>query len=322
MDLGERLISDAEELILSNASIENIREAMNAVYRFYKGEFKGGVRLSDPRLLNLFKLERKLSKRYLPLDNKPVYDPSVEVRFPDVIDSEEKCHEALRVIVHETRSHLSKRSNLETDSLESRCPEGSMEVSKVCEKYGVSDKDYSLGMNLGPDLFHCFNVVTFNVNGEEKKYLVDCTYRQFFTYQSAFVERIGIPFNSGGSIGTYMMMDEGRKKIAESLLQNGYIEFTDEVCEAYLGGFVFAGRNGDYYSSLGKDKITRDDFEVLYTAREYMDAIANRGLHDDRIGRQIGVCSRPDIQYDSLEVMPYLQTKMNGNVDTKKQIIS
>jgi hypothetical protein len=321
MDLGERLIGDCEDLIKSGASIENIREAMNSVYRYYKKEFNGEVRLSDPRLMRLFKLERLMKNNYLPIDSEPVFDPTSDVKFPPVIDSEEKCHEALRAIVHDARMELSEKSDLKVDTLESRCPSGSIAVSRACKKYGVQDKDYGLDMNLGPGLFHCFNIVTFNVNGEEKQYLVDCTYRQFFTYQQAFVERIGIPYNSGSSIGTYMMMDEGRKQIAERILQNGYIEFTDEVCEAYFGGFIFSGRNGEYYSSLGKEVLERKDFEPGYTAREYMMAIANRGFHDERIGRQIGVLGNPNIKYDSVEMMPYLNTKTSSNSDTKKQTI-
>ena len=98
MDLGERLISDCEDLIDSNANIEDIREAMNAVYRFYKYELKDGTELSDRRLFNIFKLERKLSDKYLPLNSEPIYDENNEVKFPNVINSEEKCHEALKTI--------------------------------------------------------------------------------------------------------------------------------------------------------------------------------------------------------------------------------
>lgn len=321
MDLGERLISDAADLIKSGASIENIREAMNSVYRFYKKELTGEVMLSDSRLIRIFKLERLMKNMYLPIDSEPIFDPISEVKFPEVVDSEEKCHEALRAIVHDARMELSEQSNLKLDTLEGRCPSGSIAVTKACKKYGVRDKDYGLDMNLGPGLFHCFNIVTFNVNGEEKKYLVDCTYRQFFTYQHSFIERIGLPYNSGSSIGTFMMMDEGRKKIAESILQNGYIEFTDEVCEAYLGGFIFSGRNGEYYSSLGKDVLERKDFEPGYTAREYMMAIENRGLRGDSFGRQIGAAGNPNILYDSSEIMPYLQTKTSVGESKKIQTI-
>ena len=45
-DLGERLISDAEELIRNGADMNDIRAAMNVVYRHYKKEIQT-ARLSD-----------------------------------------------------------------------------------------------------------------------------------------------------------------------------------------------------------------------------------------------------------------------------------
>lgn len=73
---------------------------------------------------------------------------------------QEKCHEALRAIVHDVRMELSEKSDLKVDTLEARCP-SSIAVSRACKKYGVQDKDYGLDMNLFPGLFHCFNIVTF-----------------------------------------------------------------------------------------------------------------------------------------------------------------
>ena len=47
MDFGERLIGDCEDLIAGNASMEDIRDAMNAIYRFYKHELKEDTKFSD-----------------------------------------------------------------------------------------------------------------------------------------------------------------------------------------------------------------------------------------------------------------------------------
>ena len=81
------------------------------------------------------------------------------------------------------------------------------------DSLGVKHTDFSCDNDLSRGLFHCFNVVSFDLpNGEVKMYLVDCTYRQFFTYDECFTERIGIPLNEGANIGSFMMMDEARKK--------------------------------------------------------------------------------------------------------------
>ena len=78
--LGERLISDAEELIKSGAPFEDIREAMNAVYRHYKGELRG-CSLSDKRLIKVFSLECLMEDKFLPLENEPIYDELDDVRW-------------------------------------------------------------------------------------------------------------------------------------------------------------------------------------------------------------------------------------------------
>ncbi len=100
-DLGERLISDAEELIKSGAPFEDIREAMNAVYRHYKGELQD-VRLSDERLIKIFSLECLMEDKFLPLESEPIYDAEDDVRLPESIRSEADCFLALGFIVHET----------------------------------------------------------------------------------------------------------------------------------------------------------------------------------------------------------------------------
>ena len=309
-DLGSRLISDAEELIKSNADIEDIREAMNAVYRHFKREIRH-ANISDKRLLKVFCLERLMKNKFLPLENEPIYDENENVSLPREIKNEEDCHQALRFIVHETRKDLSKYHDLKNAILEKNCIGTSGFVSRLCEKYGIADRDFSLDENLGTGIFHCFNVVSFNVGGEVKSYLVDCTYRQFFTYSDAFMERIGMPYNSGPSMGAYMMMDDDRKKMAEQLLTTGYIEFTPEVAKAYFDSIVFAGRNGLYYEGLGKDKLERSDLEPGYTFQEYMEIIDNGGLGDsDLLGRQRAVLRNPNIQFDSKEAMPYVGSKV------------
>lgn len=312
-DLGDRLISDAEDLIKSGASLEDIREAMNAVYRHYKTELHG-CRLSDERLIKVFGLECLLEERFLPLKNEPIYDENEEISLPEVIQTEEDCHQALRFIVHETRKDLSRHFDLRSASLKHHCIDTSAFVERLCDKHGIIYREFGLSEDLSPGIFHCFDVVSFNVNGERKSYLVDCTYRQFFTGEQAFVERCGIPYFEGPSIGCYMMMDEGRKNMAEQLLTNGYIEFTEDVAKTYFDSMVFSGRNGLYYEGLGKKEISKSDFEPQYTLEEYLTAIDNGGLKEENIGRQIGYLTDTSIRFDSDEVMPYLSKK--GEVQT------
>ena len=317
-DLGKRLMDDAQCAILSDGDdrIKNIREAMNAVYRFFKGEVKE-ANFRDPRLFGVFKLERLLKNEFLPLESKPDFDPDESVLFPDSIQNEDDCKQALRFIVHEARKRLNASRDVLTDPLEGCCINSSAYVERICQEHGVKYRTFALGQDLSPGSFHHFDVVSFELaDGSVKSYLVDCTYRQFFTYSDAFVERIGMLLNEGGSIGTYMMMSEDRVKMAEQLLRNGYIDFTAETGKVYFDAFVFSGRNGKYYESLGKSQLEASDYEPGYTFFEYMDAIDNGGLDEKHISRQKEPIENV-VVFDSDSVYPYLSERILSTEDKK-----
>ena len=221
-----RILLEAKKFIIENKNLpggmEKIRLVMNKVYKHFKRVIPKAD-FNDKRLVEVFSLERLLSDVYLPLKNEPIYDPNRKEILPPNITTEKDCVQMMEVIVHRTRKSLSEKYDLKTASLEQHCVDTSWEVESVCKKLGVQQTGYSCSQNLGCSWFHCFNVVSFELpNGEIKYYLVDCTYRQFFTYSYSFLERIGMPYNSGPSIGAYMMMDERRKQIA-GLLNNFFI---------------------------------------------------------------------------------------------------
>ena len=321
--LGDRLISDAENIIMGDiidvSRIPVIRDAMNAVYRHFKEEITN-FNSRDPNLIKIFKLERLMKNVFLPLDSEPLFDSEEELDFPTKIESEDDFHKTLRFIVHETRDRLSRWCDLSEATLEGECLNTGGIVSDICSKMHVREKRFALNQNLSPGTFHCFNIVTFNVDDEVKSYLIDCTYRQFFTYSEIFFERIGLPLNNGPSIGAYMMMDENRIKIAEELLKNGYIEFTPENAKVYFDSFVFSGRNGKYYEQLGKEQLEKGDYEPDYTFEEYITAINNKGLKEDQIKRQKEVLINKKIEFDSDSVMPYL-SEANGKKESETKVI-
>lgn len=321
--LGDRLIHDAEDVIMGDiidvGRVPVIRNAMNMVYRHFKNEIET-FDVNDPRLIKIFKLERLMKNDFLPLDSEPIFDEDEELDFPNVIQTEGDCLETLRFIVHETRDRLARWCDLSEATLEGECLNTGGIVSDICSKMQVREKRFALNQNLSPGHFHCFNIVTFNVDDEVKSYLVDCTYRQFFTYSEVFFERIGLPLNNGPSIGAYMMMDEDRIKMAEELLKNGYIEFTPENAKVYFDSFVFSGRNGKYYEQLGKEQLEKSDYEPDYTFEEYIMAINNKGLKEDQIKRQKETLINKNIKFDSDSVMPYL-SEANGKKESETKVI-
>ena len=79
-----------------------------------------------------------------------------------------------------------------------------------------------------------------------------------------------------------MMMDEARKRMAEEILVKGYVELTPENIKYYFDGFVFSGRNGFYYEQLNKSVIEKNDYEPHYTFEDYIYALYNGGLKDEK----------------------------------------
>ena len=86
------------------------------------------------------------------------------------------------------------------------------------------------------------------------------------------------------------VVEEYDTKPAEELLTKGYVEFNEENIKHYFDGFVFAGRNGLYYESLNKTVIEKQDYEPSYSASDYIYALNNGGLKEEKfIGRQFSV---------------------------------
>lgn len=70
------------------------------------------------------------------------------------------------------------------------------------------------------------------VNIDGVKYLVDCAYRQFFSKTDDATQ-------SQSAIEEFMLQDGERRKLAEQLLQYGYIEATPENIKRYMDAFFY-----------------------------------------------------------------------------------
>lgn len=279
------LIESTKEIILSNKNdpnrIKRIKESMNAVYRHFKRTIQN-EKDNIEALNTVNSLERMLSKEYLPLNSIPKYDPNEKIICPCIIVKEKWCEPALQNIVQYTRSQLNKEVDIMTHNLEGHCISACEDTKYICERLNIKHEKLACTHKLSKGNFHCFSIVTFNLKGGvQKKYIVDCTYRQFFTYADSFLERIGMLQNYGCGLGTYMLMDPTRKKVAEQILVNGYIELTEETAKHYFDGFVFEGRNGLYYQSLGKNYLTKYDYIPHYTGKDYINALSSEGLANE-----------------------------------------
>ena len=97
---------------------------------------------------------------------------------------------------------------------------------------------------------HGFGTITLPIEKdgivEEKQYLLDVTYRQFFSTIKCIVSKYYSPDNRVSScpdVGYYMVNYLDGKEIAKEILKKGYIELTPEVLKKYACSFIVAGLN-------------------------------------------------------------------------------
>ena len=90
---------------------------------------------------------------------------------------------------------------------------------------------------------HGFSMVS--IGG--KKYIVDLSYRQFFS----LTNNVSNPNLEYMDLGLFMLESEGHSKIAEQLLKYGWIEATPENLSIYLDGFIKGSMGKEL--NLGED---------------------------------------------------------------------
>ena len=133
--------------------------------------------------------------------------------------------------------------------------------------------------------FHFANIIKYN----NKYYLVDTTYSQFFYERQNNLDRLGVMHLSCCLPGVFMLMTESGKNIAKIILEKGYIELTEEIFKTYLDPFTISFRNGIYYENTG-------DFSyvVPYTTEDYIKFLNGEDsqlLHEGR--ENLGFQKRP-----------------------------
>ena len=301
---GYRYIKEAKEAILdkSNPDWENdVRIAMSKVYRYYKKKlpvFRGNVK----ELLKVIELENLLENKFLPIDSTPIIYRDFEV--PEVVKTKEDALNVVKSVVFNERVRLALACDgsdgLEKSSLSQQCLISTSNIQDYCEKTNIPCTRYCCSPTLGKGKFHAFCILDFKLeNGETVSYLVDCTYRQFFTYRKAFLERLGLVGFAGCCMGKFMLMNDSRKKTAKGLLKNGYMLLTAENIKNYFDGFIFEGRNGGYYAEKGKEFLDESDYDVDYTYEDYLEAIDGvKTLPDDWTGLLYTRLVNPEMVFD------------------------
>lgn len=226
-------------------------------------------------------------KKYFLNDTKAYFDYNMEIS-----NSENKI---LDYIVYLTRKYIYENNSCKDFNdidLTNECEKISKYVNKICNELGIKSEiiKISPGFSEKANLldghgYHYFNIITIN----EEKYIIDCTYSQFFNLRQNILQRIGIPGLVSCNPGIYMLMDQSREKTSSILLKQGWIPMSDENIKNYFDGFALSYRNGLYY-----EKNIENKYATNYTSQDYINFIY--GL-DNQINHEpiesLGIQKRP-----------------------------
>lgn len=216
------------------------------------------------------------------LPNDFLIQPSIQ-KFRDIkITPESKPEEILEFIVAVARKRLCHTIGFENDiskfevqDLRRQCQGMSFFIGDLAKYLGykVAVKVIEPGYLISSHLYirggdHAFVLIYF----EDRCFLIDCTYSQFFLVKRCLIEKTGIMRVKNAQAGYFMMLTEERKKVAEKLLRDGWIELTGDTLKHYLDGFTLSYRNGIYY-----EKTDDFSFTTPYTVDTYMDFISYCG---------------------------------------------
>ena len=242
-----------EFLISISPSIYNYKkEKMNSSYKLIKQALK--------------RIEKEFQEEYI-ISSSPIIRESQNELDQIIEETRQYLYEENAYYDEDKKSIVSYEQLMNTLSFVNQCGKASRKVKELCNKRGIKcrvvtiypgyDKEAKLYGQTG---FHSFNIAKYK--GEY--YIIDCTYRQFFSIAGNHFERVGIVDSSGCKSGFFATQDKTRKKQAEELIEKGYIKIQVETLKQYLDPFTLSYRNGIYY-----EKTEDYSFQTEYTNYDY-----------------------------------------------------
>lgn len=191
----------------------------------------------------------------------------------------EQATELLKWTVNNTRDNMNfsskKNSVVFNDVYDNNSLMGFCGFSQFSSLYPLQQLGLEITINNMMDvceLCHCYGTVTIpiRVNGQiiKKRFLIDCTYRQFFTLPDNVVSRY---LNNYPLVGFFSSLDEKYTRFSKELLKNGFVEVTNENIKNYLNPFL--------YSCISPENIE----------------VASKKINDDEI---VDILERKQVKFD------------------------
>lgn len=210
----------------------------------------------------------------------------------------EQAMELLKWSVNNTRNNLNLEEEKRTgmlgnvygnSSLGGTCGFSQFSTLYPLQQLGLEVTINNVGDACGVRHAYGTVVIPIRINDKivKKRFLLDCTYRQFFT----------VPFNVAArylshspSVGFFVSQDKEQVLFAKELLENGFVEASLENMEKYLKPFFSSSISLDNISEIDKKFNEINIFEVLdkkqtefdYTEEEFVQWGFNLSFPEER----------------------------------------
>ena len=240
---------------------------------YYLHCYYHGLDCSFGRLLPL------LDKAYIIPSEPEITNISEEIVIP-IVDklkdglsiTEEEADILLQYVVQNARNIMGKDCDITSSSLLGKCGYGQALTMVPFEQIGVETTINNTVNFPNCNYLHAFGTVKIPIVGDKSnQYLIDVTYRQFFSSVTAcfgryYVPYMGIRAKNAPMHGYHMIRYPGGKEIASKLLKDGYIKLTPEVLKAYGTCFELQSLPFEYLQK--KEEILNVDSSVYAKSLE------------------------------------------------------
>ena len=292
------------EKVNSTRNIKELNELYNYVKVLENKIYNSRINIDKKYILSVIHEAELFIKNDYLIPYNPILNLELSLDYINKDNPEEIAsyiiNEARKELYIESYKYSRKFIPLKEIPTANRCKDMSKSVLKICNDLGIKAYMYKINpaYTNKPKIYNGngFHYVVF-AKIKDKYYLLDCTYSQFFISKYNNLNRLGICNLGNCSPGIYMNMNEERRKVANKVLTDGWIEMTKSNIKNYLDGFTMSYRNGLYYEN------TNDfSFNTNYKTDDYIKFIKgedNTINHEGRanLGYQLTPLQNPHIKF-------------------------
>lgn len=277
MDMLKELLSEIESIYMEPLSNDVKYNKVSTLWeKYYKLKNKYNISSADEYNLNLlaenacYKINQEPSMTIPDMNivKKSLLSLNEAIKNSSGIEeSEAEC--LLNYVIYHTRKQLSILGiDILTCSMNGFCELAQILSLKAFEEIGLNVTKNLAENDFMYSLHHCYGTVTFPIKSSSKvynkSYLIDVTYRQFFTSNRC---HRGMYYIKDCDSDTNMYPDPGYfvddVDFAKILLKEGYIELNNETAKQYGMPFTLSSIHSDMADNinyLGVILNSKDDY--------------------------------------------------------------